>query len=67
MEFIIQELNILTKKNRRKILEITVDIDNELENFNEHINVEKIENYIKDVLKKEYPKCSDLSFLASNE
>ena len=33
-------------------MEITVDIDNELENFNEHINVEKIENYIKDVLKK---------------
>ena len=49
-------------------MEITVDIDNELENFNEHINVEKIENYIKDVLKKEYPKDEDLylSILLTN-
>lgn len=49
-------------------MEITVDIDNEMENFNEHINIEKIENYIKDVLKKEYSKDEDLylSILLTN-
>lgn len=41
-------------------MEITVDIDKEIERFDEFIDLEKIETYIKDVLKKEYPEDEDL-------
>ena len=41
-------------------MEITIDIEKEIEGFDEFIDLEKIEEYIKKVLEKEYPEDEDL-------
>ena len=41
-------------------MEITIDIEKEIEGFDEFIDLSKIEEYIKKVLEKEYPEDEDL-------
>lgn len=41
-------------------MEITVDIEKEINGFEEFIDLEKIETYIKEVLLREYPEKEDL-------
>lgn len=41
-------------------MEITVDIEKEIDGFDEFIDLEKIEEYVKKVLTEEYPEDEDL-------
>lgn len=41
-------------------MEITVDIEKEIDGFDEFIDLPKIEEYVKKVLVKEYPEDEDL-------
>ena len=44
-------------------MEITIDIEKEIEGFDEFIDLEKIEEYIKKALEKEYPEDEEKMYL----
>lgn len=41
-------------------MNITIDIEKDIEGFEKHINLDSIKEYIDNVLKKEYPQDEDL-------